>query len=902
LKQSKNPKISLYHQILLLTLTPIFILSILLTLFYLHEHRNDSKAAAFKLGLTISSLVAQSSQDAIEQNSIAQLNKLSISTLSIDSIKDVIFLDNQYNIIHRSFRFPVEIQPTASAPYCHNHQCYFVKNISKNNKTPTLFKQDISIQTPKEIIGWVVVIIKEQTHSQHNRQIVISIIGLILFILAMAYVFARSIAKKIITPLLDIISVVEAFQKGDFATRVQENNAGNLRKLAVGINKMAVTIQESTTQMKTRVASATRRLQSAMHHLEQQNDELRITKQKEVEANQAKDQFLARMSHELRTPLTSVLGFAKILHDTKPTTNQIEPIRIINHTSQLLLSLIDNILDYSKLQNNAISLERLDFNPETAILDILEMQSPMAHSKGVELSLLNKNECSYVIKGDPTRFKQIISNLVSNAIKFTDTGSVAVTIEIKKISNQYSNIMISVTDTGIGISEDQLKILFQAFVQADTSITRRFGGSGLGLVITQTLVKLMGGKLDIYSKEKKGTNVTLQIPTLISSQVLMTDEPLHHNETILVYDESAHTRRAITLMLKRQHYNYRSVSSIEELINNLALYQHIIIGVTADDDENKLVKKIIPLVTENNTVVTFALPNTHTLPALPECVSIISKPIRPETLILATNKKLLPHLIPGNFITNKTIKVVVAEDNTFNQILIAKILEKHKIQPFIASNGKEAIELIDQHQPDLVILDIHMPVMDGFEAARIIRQKSDIPIISLTANIIEQDHHKVTLAGSNCIVLKPINDVELITQILRLVHAKEAEHKAGNNDTNTRSLLASQVKEKVDQPEHSDSGTNISDYDLDVSILKDELSRLCNLIKQGFIKVDYDDMRNYAHQLIGLAGLYELPDIEITTIALQDALKDENLRTTWLYLHRLQRTIITCEEQIETYR
>ncbi|MEM5528649.1 ATP-binding protein [Gammaproteobacteria bacterium AS21] len=897
MKQSQKPKISLYHQILLLTLTPIFILSIVLTHFYLHEHSNDSKAASFKLGLTVSSIVAQSSQEAIEQKSIAQLNKLSISTLSIDSIKDVIFLDNQYNIIHRSFRFPIDIQPTASTPYCHNHQCYFVRNISKSNKTSALFKQDINIQVPKEIIGWVVVIIKEQTHSQHNQQIIFSIIGLILFILAMAYIFARSIAKKIITPLLDIIAVVEAFQKGNFATRVQENNAGNLRKLAVGINKMAVTIQDSTTQMKTRVASATRRLQSAMYHLEQQNDELRIAKQKEVAANQAKDQFLARMSHELRTPLTSVLGFAKILHDTKRTTDQIEPIRIINHTSQLLLSLIDNILDYSKLQNNAISLEQLDFDPETAILDILEMQSPMAHSKGVELSLLNKNECSYIIKGDPTRFKQIISNLVSNAIKFTDTGSVAVTIEIKTVSSQYSNIMISVTDTGIGISEDQLKILFQAFVQADTSITRRFGGSGLGLVITQTLIKLMGGKLDIYSKEGKGTNVTLQIPTLISSQVAIPNEPLNNNETILVYDKFAHTRRAITLILKRQHKNYRSISSIEELIDNIALYQHIIIGVGADDEENALVKKIIPLITENNSAVIFALPNAYTLPKLAKCVSIINKPIRPETMILATHSHLAPYLTPSDYSTKKAIKVVVAEDNAFNQILIAKILEKHKIQPFIASNGKEAIELIDQHQPDLVILDIHMPVMDGFEATRIIRQKSDIPIISLTANIIEQDHHKVTLAGSNCIVLKPINDVELITQILRLVHAKEAEHEADSSDTNTRSLLTSQVKPEIDQPEHSDSGTNISDYDLDVSILKDELFRLCSLIKQGFIKVDYEDMRNYAHQLIGLAGLYELPDIEITTIALQEALKDENLRTTWLYLHRLQRTIITCDEE-----
>jgi len=888
LKPSKKPKISLYHQILLVTLAPIFILSILLTFFYLHEHSSDSKAASFKLGSAISSLVAKSSQNAIEQKNIPKLNKLSVSTLSLTSIKDIIFLDNQYNIIHRSYRFPIDIQPSIDSPYCHIQQCYFVKEIVKNTLAPALFKQDINTLVPKEIIGWVIVITKEQTHSVHNRQIIISILGLILFIMALAFIFARNVAKKIITPLLQIIAVVEAFQKGDFSSRVPEDNAGSLSRLAAGINKMAVTIQESTTQMKTRVASATRRLQSAMHHLEQQNDALRATKEKEVEANQAKDQFLARMSHELRTPLTSVLGFSKILHDTKLSADQVEPIRIINHTSKLLLSLIDNILDYSKLQNNAISLEQLDFNLETAILDILEMQVAMAHSKGVELSLLNKDDCSYIIQGDPTRFKQVISNLVSNAIKFTDSGSVAITMEIKKINKQYSNIMISVTDTGIGISEEQLKTLFQAFVQADTSITRRFGGSGLGLVITQTLVKLMGGKLDIYSKEEKGTNITLQIPTLISSQLPITDKPLVTNETVLVYDESPHTRRAITLMLKRQQYNYRSISSVEELVSNISLYQHIIIGVAANDNKNELVNVILPLITENNTVVTFALTNANLLPTLPECVSIINKPIRPEALVVATNTSLSPYLTPDNSAQQKDIKVVVAEDNNFNQILIAKILAKHNIKSFIAANGLEAIELIALHKPDLAILDIHMPVMDGFEATRLIRQKSDIPIISLTANIIEQDHHKVTLAGSNCIVLKPINDVELIAHILRLTHSRDVPSSEQNDET---PQLDAHNKT-------SNAGTNIDDYGLDVSILKDELLRLSGLIEHAFKKIDYVDMRNYVHQLIGLAGLYELPDVEITTIALQDALKKEDIKTSWLYLHRLQRTIASCDEQV----
>ncbi len=563
LKILENSSSGLNKQILIVTLLPLVLLSLILSIYLIWLQTSYSKNMLIQQGQTIARLIAENSPQAIVNHDITELEKLSLMPLRIKDIADIIFLDTRYKVLTRSQNFSLDLKPTSPSIYHSGSHWYFVQPISTKILAPSLFNNVRRKSNDKIIIGWVLIVISEESAIKRNLDLILSFIAAIVGILFFSFWFASRFARQIMTPISEITSVVEAFQRGNFDARARESHAGKLHALADGINRMAMRVKVSNTDMETRVDSATRRLQSAMHHLEQQNETLEVTKEKEVEANQAKDQFLARMSHELRTPLTSVLGFSKILQETNLTDEQAEPIRIINHTSQLLLSIIDDILDYSKLQKNAIILEKIYFNIETAILDILEMQAPMAHSKGLELSLVSSNGRSYDIKGDPTRFKQIISNLVSNAIKFTDSGSVAISADIQHISTHQSLIIISVTDTGIGISEEQLNKLFKAFVQADTSITRRFGGSGLGLVIAKTLTKLMGGKLEIYSKQGRGTNVTLQIPTLKNIDITEKEVRATDHKPILIYDGHQHSRRSIALMLERKKYDYNSSFGIQ---------------------------------------------------------------------------------------------------------------------------------------------------------------------------------------------------------------------------------------------------------------------------------------------------------------------------------------------------
>jgi len=903
LKILDNSSAGLNKQILLVTLSPLVLLSLVLTLYFFWNKSVDTQNMFLQQGANVAKLLSVQARSAIVDNDKVKMAKLSQVPLTLPNVADIVFLDTRYKILHRSKSFPLDIKASSPAIYRSAGHCYFVQAISVENRSTSIFFNE-SNNNASQANGWMVVLLDEKNLTDRNHHFFIKAGLVIILMLFIAFLLASRFARQIMIPIAEITSVVEAFQKGNFDARARNSHVGKLNVLANGINRMAMRIKVSTTDMETRVDSATRRLQSAMHHLEQQNETLEQTKEKEVEANQAKDQFLARMSHELRTPLTSVLGFSKILKETKITEDQIEPIRIINHTSQLLLSIVDDILDYSKLQKNAITLERIDFNLETAILDILEMQAPMAHSKGLELSLVSSNGRSFEVKGDPTRFKQIITNLVSNAIKFTDKGAVAISSDIQHISSHQSLIIISVTDTGIGISNEQLNKLFQAFVQADTSITRRFGGSGLGLVIAKTLTKLMGGKLEIYSKIGSGTNVTLQIPTLSNNSVVETTaaQDNRYPETVLLFDDNQHTRRSIALMLARKKHHYKSASNVSDLLALIPNYRHLVIGVKSTDLKNQLLEQVLPLLNDSHKSVTLAVPNSHPLPELASNITIINKPIRPEALYARDkSEESAADDNPEMQVQHDEICAVVAEDNIFNQILIGKILEKHQITAHIASNGKEALELIELHQPDIALIDIHMPVMDGFEATRILRSISDIPIISLTANIIEQDHQKITLAGSNSIVLKPINDIELISTIRKLTSASTQKKRIQAQ----QSLVATEAK-KPQHPtpnsapalKHTGTNIDIADYDLDQSVLNDELLRLLALLQTYFADSDIIQMREIAHQLVGLAGLYELPEVELTTIDLQNMLKAQQTRQIWICLHRLIRIVNNNEEEL----
>jgi len=881
----------LNQQLLLLTLLPIAILSLALSGYFLNTRLDDAERAMIERGQTLARLLASSAEFSVLTENHDSLKDLSKAPILEPDVADIVFLNSRYEITYRSSQFELNLLPTSPQLYQDDQFWYFIQPVIT---TGIPFLDSPELQNTEQLVetaGWIAVVLSQIPTVQRQRTILLTGLLIMLFCILVSFYVAYRFTRRITDPMLEITKVVEELQEGHLSSRASINQSGELLTLPQGVNRLAQQVESSTIDMNIQVDTATRRLQSAMHHLEQQNQQLVTAKERAIEANQAKDEFLARMSHELRTPLTSVLGFSKLLKENSHREEQAEPLRIINQASMLLLSIVDDILDFSKLQKNAIELERIDFNLETALLDILEMQATTANAKGLELTLLNRVVGNLDVVGDPTRLKQVLTNLTANAIKFTDSGSVIVSLDCKPINAQQSLFKIAISDTGIGISKDQFQNLFQAFSQADTSITRRFGGSGLGLVIARKLTELMGGRLDLHSELGKGTTVELQIAFLHAHETTSLPEPKElHGRPLLVYDTSATAAQSLWLTASRLYPEAVLAASLEDFMARQSEC-NLLIGLSAQlKGDDLLISQLAQLGSSERTVWT-VIPNGTNCPQALQNSLQLNKPLRIEHL--SANNNAAAVSLAEEEQSQYLINAVIAEDNYFNRLLISKILKKHQIQVFAACNGAEAVELVNRHQPDIVVLDVHMPVMDGLTATYEIRKRNEqVPILSLTANIIKSEHQKLADAGTNKVILKPINDKELISSIFELT-ADVLEQRQAEQSQALAQPAAIEPSTVIAEPEQEDyhQVTDLSEYGIDSAVLDAELDNLLAQLVRDFGLQDIKAMREIAHQLVGLAGLYQIPSVEITTLELQDALHESDIRTTWQLTWRLLRIV-----------
>jgi two-component system sensor histidine kinase BarA len=795
------------NRILLVALAPAAMLALVLVTYLTNTRVQDLEQSLIDRGRAIATQLAPASQHGVLTGNRGELHRLARSAANAPDVVRIRIYDAE-RVLLVDLGADDARPPVGTADVISDAGGDTLSVASPILLTPARSEESPDDQTseqtqqprviPPETVGHLTVDLSRASTQARQTEVILTSLGLTVLCLALAAGLGLVIGRSVIRPVLSLETAVQELRRGNLEARPEVRWNGELGSLARGVTAMAKSLRESHRFLQQQVEQATSEVRETMEELEVKNAELDIARRRALDSSRVKSEFLANMSHEIRTPMNGVLGFVELLEQTSLDDTQRVYLRTVRGSAEHLLELVNDILDLSKIEAGRLRLNLEPFDTREILENVAILFSANAHKKGLNLLVDVEPEVPRQLRGDRARIAQILVNLISNAVKFTEHGSVELHAAVDRSPAGDQRLVMSVSDTGIGISpKDQVR-LFMPFQQVDGSSTRQQSGTGLGLAISRRLAELMGGSIELQSRSGAGASFTVSVPApaVAETSDVSTWPDLGGVRVCLATQDDA-LARSVEHCLAPAAGHLIKIGAADALVSELdrapedTRPRQVILDALMSPESlspmRAALNEAARVTALDLTILGQCGGQSAPVPWAEEFRSIVrlDKPPRSLELIhrLSGSGALPAAGVPitsGQVSVDRDVEpvtdetmvgesadaVLLADDNPINRRLASVFLKQMRLQVSEVADGREAIEACEQTRYGLILMDVHMPNIDGIEATRRIRESesglnAQTPIVALTADALQDERDRFLRSGMDDHISKPITQSAL---------------------------------------------------------------------------------------------------------------------------------------------